>query len=226
MKRLRLATALFAALTVVVPPAWAITLGTVDTFQDGLTAGWTSGNNHPTPPVVVTSGGPEGADDAYLLVRSSGTTGAGGKLLVFATGTQWKGNYTQAGVTGLTMDVNNLGNTDLSLRLHLMGTGGLTADSLAPIFVPAGSGWTAITFSLDPADLSGAAAAVLGDLTEFRLFHAVSDPYPPAVPIAATLGIDNVTAVPEVSSALMFGAGLATLAGMVLAPRRRQQKAV
>src|SRR3712207_4557029 len=57
----------------------AVTLGQVDTFQDGSTMNWQEGGNSPNPPTNVASGGPAGAGDRYLENDSSGGFGAGSR---------------------------------------------------------------------------------------------------------------------------------------------------
>lgn len=172
--------------------ALALTVGVADTFQDGTTAGWTSGVNNPTPPVNVSTGGPLGAGDRYLLVTSSGAAGSGGRLVAIS-GPQWGGDYILAGVTSIGMDVNNLGPNALSLRL-LFEAPGASALSSDAILVPVGSGWTHIAFPISPGALTGSAIASLSGATGIRLFHNTSA-VSPGPPIAAQLGVDNIIAI-------------------------------
>jgi hypothetical protein len=162
-------------------PAQAITLGHVDTFEGGSTQGWGSGANNGLPPTLA-SGGMQGADDHFLLVSASGVHGPGGKLVALA-GDAWTGDFIAAGVNGLTMDLINLGSTDLSLRLYLLGGPGQSALTLSAASLPAGSGWTHVVFDIAPAALVG-----------------------------SVLGIDNVTAVPEPAATTLLLAGLLALA--------------
>lgn len=201
--------------------AGAVTLGQIDTFQGGTTAGWSSGAANPTPPVVQASGGPAGSGDAYLLFIASGIPGPGGKLVGFS-GPQWAGDYGAAGITAIAMDLDNLGNTALSLRLWLDGPLGASAVSTHAVTVPAGSGWVHVQFSLLPGALSGQTAAALANLADFRLYHATTANFP-GENIAAVLGVDNISAVPETGSAWALGAGLALLAGLRARRRRRRR---
>ena len=116
--------------------AVAIVVGQTDTFENGTTQGWISGAVNPHPPVNIATGGPQGAGDHFLKVTSSGGFGAGSKLVTFNT-TQWIGNYTTAGIVAIGMDLNNLGNTDLVIRLALNGPGGEIA-TLNGISLPPG----------------------------------------------------------------------------------------
>jgi hypothetical protein len=201
--------------------ASAVSVGTIDTFQDGSTAGWSTGSFSPNQPANVGSGGPAGAGDKYLLLTSTGGLGAGSKLVAFS-GPQWGGNYLGAGVTSIQMMVNNLGSTDLSLRLYFESANSSPVSSTDAVSVHAGSGWTSVTFSALPGALSAGAANVLGSVTQFRLYHSVLAGTPSGgASIVAQLGIDNVTAVPEPSEWIAMLAGLLVVAGACRKARGR-----
>ena len=191
-------------------PAGAVTLGLTDSFSGGVTAGWTGGGGSPNPPTGVASGGPAGAGDGYLRISSSGVPGPGGRLIAFSSA-PWAGNYIGAGITGIEMDVKNLGASDLSLRLYFENT--LTsAYSLQAIALPAGASWTPVHFDIRVPALSAAAAATLASATDFRIYSSPSAVAPQGSPFtAAILGIDNVSAVPESGAGLLMALGLASL---------------
>lgn len=190
-------------------PAWAVMLGQASGFEGSSTEGWASGDFNPNPPVLVATGGPAGAGDGYLLLTASGVHGPGGKLVALA-GSDWLGDYLAAGVGGIEMDLNNFGTTELSLRLWLAGAPGSTAVSLAPVLLPAGGGWTHVSFALSAQALGGAAADTLAGVTQLRLYHGSTAVFP-GEDIAASLGVDNITAVPEPAAALLFAAGALAL---------------
>ena len=189
--------------------AWALSPGQVDSFENGL-AGWSSGANHPAPPRVEQDGGPDGSGDAWFRLSALGGVGAGSRLVAFS-GPQWAGNYALAGITSITMDANNLGDSDLALRL--LFDGGPTTVTSALAALPAHSGWISVSFALDP--------ALLTSITQFRLVHqpTANGPIPQ---LAALLGVDNVQAspVPEPASTALMALGLLALAG--LHQRRRR----
>lgn len=205
-------------------------LGQVDTFETG-SQGWFTGGPLVAPtPATVQSGGPTGS---FMLLRSTGGGGPSSRLSVL-NASQWTGNYLSAGVNLITMDVNNLGATDLYLRLMfedpMFGPPANIAFSTVPVFVPAGGGWTPVSFLIGPSHLTaglGTINAALTGTTAIRIYHSQNPGFPnPVVPIpavAAQLGVDNIraTAVPEPTTIMLLGTGLAGVAGAL---RHRRQK--
>lgn len=205
------------------PIASANIIGPVDNFEDGTTQGWLVGllgAPHPAPPVNFSNGGPLGVDDNYLQLTSVGGSGAGNRLTVINVG-QWTGDYTSAGITGIGMDLNNLGATNLSIQLYLENPiGGPPTDSAITSAIPllAGSGWTHVEFAVDPLSLiklTGNVDTLLTNVTSLRIFHSL-DPVFPGPPVVALLGVDNITAdgtngnvVPEPYTLILIGLGLA-----------------
>ena len=188
-------TLLLALFLLLAAPAVAqITIGQTDDFEDGTTQDWRNGRNTPDVSNVAT-GGPDGAGDAYLQIVADGSFIAG-RLVAFNT-EQWAGDFTAAGVTTVTLDLNNTGTSDLVVRLWIEGPGGdfVSTDGL---FLGAGSGWQAASFSVQPGDLTASGGtdvnATLSDVFRFRVYHgpAASAPGPNVV---GELGLDNITAV-------------------------------
>ena len=204
--------------------AQGITLGQVDDFEiAGDAANWAGGKPpFSPPPSQVPDGGPGGLGDGYLQISTAG----------FHLGTnnnagQWAGDYLAAGVTSIEMDVNRIaGPSDVSLRILLFGLGGTWASTnLAPTLT--GPGWQHLSFALSAADLTyvpgsfvvpdgtGLLDDTLSGVTNLLIRH---DSVVPTIPgqhpphITATLGIDNVTAVPEPATlSLLAMGGLAVL---------------
>jgi hypothetical protein len=208
-------------------PAAAVVDGQIDTFESGTTEGWSVGfGAHPAPPQNVATGGPDGAGDAYLLLTSVGGFAAGSRLAAFNQA-QWSGDYLTEGVGAILVDVNNLGATDLSLRLLFTDGSGQSGSHVAlstqAVVVPAGSGWITAVFPITPSDLTaqtGSAVQALSTTAQLWIFHNDQPAFPP-FPIVASLGIDNVEALPEPSAPAALGAGLVLLAWL---DRRRVRR--
>jgi hypothetical protein len=177
----------------------------LDTFEDGTAMGWFFGGGPfgvpAQPHENVATGGPLGANDNYLQLTSTGSPGPRGRL-TGTNGSQWSGDYLAAGITSITMDASNLGINDLFLRLAFEEIGALGPVNIAytnAVFLPAGSGWTPIAFSLLPGDLTAFLGNVNGALTNstfVRLYHSeepnAPNPLAPIPLIPAVLGVDNI----------------------------------
>jgi hypothetical protein len=203
--------------------AAAVTLGQVDDFEDGTSQGWIVnllGMGNPPAvalPTNVPDGGPAGAGDAWLQLTAIGGN-AGGSRLTVINPSQWAGDYAAAGVTAISMQVNNVGTSDLSLRLLFEDPAGgppvNQAISSLAIQVPAGSGWIPVVFPVGVGDLTallGTVEAALAGTTVLRIFHSV-EPAFPGPSLTAQLGVDAIRAVPEPGIATLLGVGLAALA--------------
>src|SRR6516164_4335602 len=127
----RLAGSHFALAAMLVFPtvgASQVVVGQIDTFQDGTTRNW-FGPPPPNQPVNIATGGPAGAGDAFLRITSTGTSGAGSRLAVL-NDQQWSGGQTYSpSVAGISMDLENLGSTSLTVRLAFQDTSANTYSS-------------------------------------------------------------------------------------------------
>jgi hypothetical protein len=170
----------------------AQTLGQTDTFQDGTLNSWLSGAPNPTPPVNISSGGPQGSSDRYIRAASTGGGGAGSRLVIFNK-KQWTGNYITAGIGNIHMVLKNEGTSALQMRIAIFSSSG-SCSSVNSVSVPVGSGWVAVNFPISSSALTGGViSTILTNVTEIRVLHA-SAPGTKGDPIAAQLGIDNITA--------------------------------
>lgn len=209
-----------AAACLIAGTSYGVVVGQVDDFEDGTLQNWTvnllgQGGGNPVPPENIANGGPNGAGDNFMWLRAVGGNGPGGKLAVINPA-QWSGNYIAAGVTGITMDVNNLGANTVHLRLLFEKVGAFGPTDVAmtsAVIVPVLSGWQTISFSVTPGSLTalqGSATAALTEATVIRIFHSAAGTFPPE-PIVANIGVDNITAVPEPATLAALGAGVAVL---------------
>lgn len=211
--------------------AHAVAIGQVDTFEDGTTQNWVVGllgAAHPAPPVNVATGGPAGAGDHFLRLTAVGGQGAGSRLAAINLA-QWAGDYAGVGVAAISLDLINLGATDLAIRLYLENPRGAPPTDEAvtdAMTLAAGGGWTRAVFAVDPGSLTvlaGDVGVLLGDVTALRLVHAPLAEFPgPAV--TGVLGVDNITAqgataVAEPPALTLAAAGLLGLAAWT---RRRR----
>lgn len=199
----------------------AVTLLQVDTFVSTV-EGWSGGAS----PAYISTGGPAGVGDGYFQI--SRPVDAAFHMAAKNTA-QWAGDYTAAGITAITMDVNHFSGPDsIDMRILLIGVGGTWASTNV---VSISSGWSNYTFGVTAADLvfvslhnttssgttdgTGLLADTLAAVNVLQFRHDASTPtipgdHPPH--IAGVLGVDNITAIPEPSlSSLLVLAGLVGL---------------
>jgi hypothetical protein len=196
--------------------------GQIDTFEDGTTQGWTAGGPlgvPPSPPTNIATGGPAGSGDHFLRITASGVGGPGSRLSAFNL-SQWAGDYIAAGISGIRMDVRNFGPDDAFLRLLFADPAGGPPTNMAitdAVFVPGGGNWTSIDFDVTASSLTailGNQATALTNATELRILHNPSPTFPAPPTVTLTLGVDNIQAVPESSSARLIGVGMLLLIGI------------
>jgi hypothetical protein len=200
-------------------------VGQVDTFQDGSIDNWGGGAS----PVNVTDGGPAGTGDHFLQITSSGGGGPGSKLTTFNR-SQWLGDYTSPVIGSISMDLEDLGSSPLSIRVAFKdgtGSGAAGYASTNAFSLPADSAWHHATFLLSGSAFTGinspaeSFSTLLTSPAEFRIISSGSPALDGDV-IAASLGVDNITAVsapvpePATMSVLLTGAGV------MLGKRRRR----
>jgi hypothetical protein len=237
----RVIRAVIAMAALVMLPANALASAIiVDNFEDGTTQNWIigagpgGGGAHPAPPQNVANGGPSGAGDNYLLLTAVGGVAAGSRLSVLNLD-QWALDYIASGITQIEMDLNNLGQTELALRLlfedPMFGPPTNSAFSADPILVPAGSGWVHVVFPVAPAALIanlGTAEGALMNTTALRIFHSLADAVP-GPSVVASLGVDNITAiapeaVPEPITLLLFGTGCLAVIAKLRVQRKKTHR--
>lgn len=167
-----------------------ITINQTDTFQDGTTQSWLGGAS----PTNVPNGGPLGTGDKFLQL----TSGFQNKLASYNIA-RWGGNYVNAGVNRVEVDLKNLGATDLTVRLILFGPLGNRWSSNTGVALPVGSTWIHATFDLEAANFThtqgtGTFNDALTALDRMMFRHEVTVSTG-GTAVTGSLGIDNVAAL-------------------------------
>ena len=186
--------------------AYGVTLGQSDDFNDGTLQSWVSGGINPNPPSNVMNVGQGGAGDHVMQVLSNNQGGGPGAQPVVFNTAQWTGDYLAAGITAITLDINNLSAIPINPGLEIRGPGG-NLNTVAGTTIPANSGWVSLTLSLDPGNLvGGSVLTTLADVTELRFREIQGGSF--VIPNGATTAYyDNITAVPEPASLALMGLG-------------------
>lgn len=182
-----------ALLGLVTTAASAITAGQIDTFQSGTLLNWAGGSS----PTNIANGGPLGTGDRFMRLTSTGGFGQGSQMAAF-NDFQWAGNYIAAGVRMVECDMKNLGFTDLHMRLVFFTQGFSRFTSVNAVILPSGGDWVRCYFPMREADLvivEGNETYAEGLATVFRgMIRHNTVPQSTGEPIAAQLGVDNITA--------------------------------
>jgi hypothetical protein len=199
-----------------------IVFGQVDDFDSSL-EGWDFGAASPSSPMLVANAGPAGSGDNAMQITSFGGSGPG-RTPVVLNNSQWADNYLGQGVTSITLNLRNTGATDLRMRLAFRGPDSITYFATTFGFdLSAGGSWQNAQFSLAEGSLtriqgSQSYATVFGNVSEMRILHSASPNFR-GDSIAATVLVDNITAVPEPGSTGVVLALAAALTAVVV--RRR-----
>jgi len=198
-----------------------VVLGQVDDFHDGTTNNWT--NNAGTFSNV--DGGPLGPGDLYLEVVGNGGSGPGSHLAIHNSD-QWAGDYLAAGVSAIRLDMANFGDTDLAMRFMIFSGFNLFTSTI-PADVPADGVWRSYTLGMSPADLtqvsgSDPAETALSDVQQLLFRHDTdgTSGIPGGTPVVGTLGMDNITAIPEPAAFTLLALCTVTAARQRRAPHR------
>ena len=194
------------------PAVQAVTPGQVDNFQTPGVADWATGFS--ATATHIPDGGPGGDGDGYLELKRDSFA----FHLTTKNTSQWTGDYSTANVSALGIDLNpifvpvgaeNPGGI-LGIRLVILGPGGAFTSTNPTILTP---GWNNYVFEFADMmflpgsgnDWPGGGTLVLDD-TLAAVSRVLIRNDPDAIPtdigdhpphILATLGIDDVRALPE-----------------------------
>ncbi len=183
-----------------------ISVGQTSDFENG-TQGWRHQLSSANDPVQVTTGGPDGVDDAFLRTTSSGTGDEGSRHIFFNNGAEWRGDYTSTGIIALTFDVQNLGTDRVHLRLAFRSATSPSdwAASAVALVIDPGTTWTSVSMSTKVSDLvmtqgSGTVASVMANVGIVRILsndgsNTTEDPLHKGQKLALQSDYDNITAV-------------------------------
>ncbi|HVT13400.1 MAG TPA: PEP-CTERM sorting domain-containing protein [Fimbriimonadaceae bacterium] len=188
-----------------------IVVGQTDTFPVD-TMSWQGAH-----PSWVSTGGPGGAGDSFLQLVSTGGSGPGSNMAL-NNSSQWSGDYTSAGVGSISADFENLGDTQLIMRLTFFDSNDSTQwVSSSFITLDPGTGWQHFTYAIDPGQFiqtegTTSFADTMSNVHRMMFRH---DPVGSSggTSIVATLGVDNIHAapVPEPASLAVVGLGVLAL---------------
>lgn len=187
-----------------------INLSLLDNFEDYTTHNWTKGDSRLLNENVF-DGGPLGEGDNFMRVRSNEAAGypADRTMLTF-NNAQWTGNFVEAGVTYISMDVRNSGENLILLRLAFEtapseGEGWFSSTN--PIAVVQGQGWNTIVFPINSESMIQLGPysynEVMAYVSEMRILHNDAPAYE-GDEITAVLDIDNIQARDENLNVISF----------------------
>lgn len=213
MRQVKIRAVVFCVTPAIVGAASAATPGIVETFQSGLNV-W--GSN----PSLVThqpAGGADGPLDGFASVEDFG---AATELLIrtsFTDGTDFTGDYTAAGITHVSFDVNELSIDDnLSIRFGFGSLGNFWVSN--QIIDPQANTWESVTIELNPflfTEVFGAGgtwAAAMGNVQRFQIRNDFGIAGIMPDPAQGDFGVDNIRLIPTPGpAALLAAAGIATL---------------
>jgi hypothetical protein len=204
-----------------------ITTSSLDTFATS-NEGWQIGAAG-VQPARVASAGPD-SQIGYLSHFSDGG-GANGKWLMWNGQSKWLGNYTAAGVTGISLWANvSAGTTPVSLRIAFDGPGGWFYSAAQSV----GAGWSEYSFSLTATNFTYATssggttnfASTMSGVTRFEILagggsvtYRSSGDLVQAGNSVNTILVDNIGAVPEPSTYALL---LLSAAGALWSARLRR----
>ena len=203
------ATALLAAL-LGLTTSHAATLFSLDDFQDGTLQNW-SGNSGR---ILVPTGGPSGAGDAFLSMGNAGQN----RLATFNKADH-AGDYLAAGIVAVTLDMMAPATNPTAPDMRVVLFGPRANDrwtSATPHTVPNDGVWRSYTFSFDESELAhvlggNTYAAMISDVERLMFRYDPGGPSSDGVNYNGQVNLDNIRLVPEPSTTLFLALTTAAL---------------
>lgn len=165
----------------------------ISDFQDGTTQSWTDASGG-VAPVNMADIGNLGTGDYALVLSSNGGLGANARLSIMNNTLEWTGNWTTASIGTLTLRVNNVGTSDVTLRVGIDGAGG-TFSSTKGVTIPATSGWVVVSIPVTSRDFTADGgtdiAATLANVTVVHLSGSAAPSFQ-GDPMVATMEMDDI----------------------------------
>ncbi|MEP4079058.1 hypothetical protein [Haloferula sp.] len=209
MNQRRLSPVLAIFFAASAPAFGAVSAGLINDFEDGTLQGWTGG----AAPTNIPSGGPAGAADNFLQI------GGGTNFATINMGPDFAGAFDPS-LTSYQVDLMRPATDPDALDMRLVLFGPFTVNrwtSTVAQSIPNDGIWRTYLFSTLEADLtqvqgSDSYSTLVANVGGVMFRHDPDPPEPGGIPASGTLGIDNITAVPEPSlvawlvlPALLFG---------------------
>lgn len=184
--------------------ALAATLSHSSDFEGNIKDGW----QHPVSSGNQTSIQMDGPFNSILLVTSSGGSGPGSRLVVPNSTTPWTGDYIATGITAVEMDLVNNSGMMLSIRIGIEGGGpGNRWTSVNPVSLSPSDRGT-FRFELNSSSMAAAGGndftAALTNVSQIRILHNPATGDFKGAAVSGSFTVDNITLVPEPSSATIL----------------------
>lgn len=177
---------------------------------------------------TVTNSAGISADNPYLLIDAGGF-GKKGRMITFNWEDEWTGNYISSGVTGIRLDLANLGNSDdvylrvaIGNRASPQQPGGTWWISDTAIFIPTETDWQSYFLPISEENM-----LVVGNiegesdnesfndtLSNVGNIRILTSSFPTGAigdEFFGEVGIDNVALVPEPTTLPLIGSGVLLL---------------
>ncbi|MCE9558687.1 MAG: hypothetical protein K8R88_07020, partial [Armatimonadetes bacterium] len=181
----------FGALALITAFSPAVTLNSLDTFEDLTVMNW-SGGASPTNFADGSNG------SARSLQISSGTFGFASHLASHNSDPRYIGNYTSAGATAIEAWFKNTGDTVLEMRLVLFTGFSDRWTSTTSFPIAPGSGWVKATFSVSALTQvagTGSLAALLSNVEKVMFRNNTGAPSSGGTAASGRVQIDNVQVI-------------------------------